>query len=291
MTRIHPSAVVDPRAEIASDVQIGAHCVIDGPVRLGAGCVLHPQVTIMGGTVIGSDNWFFPGSVIGAPPQDLKFDGEQTQLTIGDGNRFREHVTIHPGTATGGGSTVIGSSNLFMVGSHVAHDCHLGSRIVLSNHVLLAGHIRVHDGAIFNGASACHHFTTVGRLAYIGGLTRITQDVHPFTIVEGHPARIRAANVIGMRRAGMAEEDVAIVRSAIFSIFVSEKKRASEAMAEVQATHPDNLLVQELLASVQASQAGRQGRAAEPHRTPTPESAPSRTPEAASGESTAGGRA
>ena len=270
MTRIHPTAVVDPRAELADDVEVGAHSVIDGPAHLGAGCVLHPHATIMGGAVIGEGNTFFPGAVIGAPPQDLKFDGEATKLTIGDGNAFREHVTIHPGTATGGGQTTIGSNNLFMVGSHVAHDCHLGNRIVLSNHVLLAGHITVRDGAIFNGASACHHFTTVGRLAYIGGLTRITQDVHPFTIVEGHPARIRAANVIGMRRSGMSEEDVTLLKQAIFSIFISEKKRASEAMAELEAAHPDHPLLRELLDSVPASQAGRQGRAAEPHRDGKP---------------------
>jgi len=266
MTKIHSTAVIDPRAEIHSDVEIGPHCVISGPARLGSGCVLHPHVTIMGGTLIGERNSFYPGSVIGAPPQDLKYDGEDTHLVIGDGNQFREHVTIHPGTAQGAGATVIGSSNLFMVGSHVAHDCKIGNGVVLSNHVLLAGHIKVGDGAIFNGASACHHFTTVGRLAYVGGLTRITQDVHPFSIVEGHPARIRAANTVGMRRAGVADEDIAIVRSAIFSIFVSGKRRASEAMLVCEQEHPDHPLLKELLDSIRASQAGRQGRAAEPAR-------------------------
>ena len=266
MSKIHPTAVIDPRAEIPTDAEIGAHCVVDGPVHLGAGCVLYPHVTLMGGLVIGASNVFYPGAVIGAPPQDLKYDGEETHLVVGDRNRFREHVTIHPGTSQGGGSTSIGSDNLFMVGSHVAHDCRLGDGIVLSNHVLLAGHITVGDGAIFNGASACHHFTTVGRLAYVGGLTRITQDVHPFSIVEGHPARIRAANTVGMRRAGVSEEDVAIMRSAIFSIFVSEKKRAADAIDEIADKYPQHPLVAELLQSVRASQAGRQGRAAEPVR-------------------------
>lgn len=278
MTKIHPTAVVDARAEIPPDVEIGAHCVISGPARLGAGCVLHPHVTIMGGTVVGERNSFYPGSVIGAPPQDLKYDGEDTHLVIGDGNQFREHVTIHPGTAQGAGATIIGSNNLFMVGSHVAHDCKIGDGVVLSNHVLLAGHIRVGDGAIFNGASACHHFTTVGRLAYVGGLTRITQDVHPFSIVEGHPARIRAANTVGMRRAGIAEADIAIVRSAIFSIFVSGKRRASEAMLACEEEHPDHALLKELLDSVRASQAGRQGRAAEPQRQPAAETSAAASP-------------
>ena len=263
MTRIHPTAVVDSQAEIHSDVEIGPHCVVDGSVRLGEGCHLYPNVTILGKTTIGPRNVFFPGAVVGAPPQDLKYGSEPTLLEIGEDNRFREHVTVHPGTIQGGGVTTIGDKNLFMIGSHVAHDCRIGNQVVLANHVLLAGHITVGDGAIFNGASACHHFTTVGRLAYIGGLTRVTQDVHPFSIVEGHPARIRACNKIGMQRAGFDSEDIAIVRNAIFSVFVSDKQSASEAMANLEAEHGDHPLVRELLDSVLASQQGRQGRAAE----------------------------
>jgi UDP-N-acetylglucosamine acyltransferase len=263
MGRIHPTAVIDPRAEIPGDAEIGAYCVIDGPVRLGAGNRLYAHVTLLGDTTVGSGNVFFPGCVVGAPPQDLKHDGEHTKLVIGDRNHVREHVTLHPGTVPGGGVTRIGSGNLFMVGSHVAHDCQLGDDVVLANHVLLAGHIRVGDRAVLNGACAAHHFTTIGRLSYVGGLTRITQDVHPFTIVEGHPARIRACNSVGMQRAGVAPEDVEIVRNAIFSIFISEKRSAAEAVAQVEQRHPDHPLVAELLASIRASQAGRQGRAAE----------------------------
>jgi UDP-N-acetylglucosamine acyltransferase len=263
MTRIHPTAVVDSQAEIHPSVEIGAHCVVEGAVRLGEDCRLYPQVTILGHTKIGPRNVFFPGAVIGAPPQDLKYDSEPTHLEIGADNRFREHVTVHPGTLQGGGTTVIGDRNLLMIGCHVAHDCHLGDQVVLSNHVLLAGHINVGDGAIFNGASACHHFTTVGRMAYIGGLTRVTQDVHPFSIVEGHPARIRACNTIGMQRAGFDADDIAMVRSAIFSIFVSDRQSASEAIAEIEEENGSHPLIQELLDSVRASQQGRQGRAAE----------------------------
>ncbi len=263
MTRIHPTAVIDPQAQVHPDVRIGPQCVVQGPVEIGAGSVLYAQATVMGRTILGTGNVVFPGAVIGAPPQDLKYDGEPTLLEIGDNNSFREHVTVHPGTDQGGGRTMIGSDNLFMIGSHVAHDCSIGNRVVLSNHVLLAGHITVGDRAVLNGASACHHYTTVGRLAYVGGLTRITQDVHPFTIVEGHPARIRACNSIGMRRAGLSEDEIQPVKNAIFSIFVSGKMSAAEAMAGVEAEHPDHPLVQELLASIRASQQGRQGRAAE----------------------------
>lgn len=266
MARIHPSAVIDERAVLADDVQVGAHCVIDGPVQLGAGCVLHPQVTVMGDTIAGEGNVFFPGAVIGASPQDLKYAGEHVRVRIGDRNQFREHVTVHAGTAQDTGLTEIGSDNLFMVGSHVAHDCRVGNRVVLANHVLLAGHIRIRDGAILNGASACHHFTTVGRLAYVGGLTRITQDVPPFTIVEGHPARVRACNVIGLQRAGVAQDDIDIVRRAVRDILVSDRIPAVEAMAAADAAHPEHPLVQELLGALRAADAGRQGRAEEPRR-------------------------
>jgi len=267
MASIHPSAVVDAQAVLADDVRVGAGSVIEGPVRLGAGCVLHPGVTLMGETCVGAGNVFFPGAVIGAEPQDLKYGGEAVRVVIGDRNRFREHVTVHAGTIQDRGITEIGSDNLFMVGSHVAHDCRIGDRVVLANNVLLAGHITVEDDAILNGASACHHFTTVGRLAYVGGLTRITQDVPPFTIVEGHPARVRACNVIGLQRAGIGAADVEIVRRAVRDILVSQRITAAEAMAAAAARHPDHPLVGELLAALRGAQAGRQGRAHEPERT------------------------
>lgn len=267
MTSVHPTAVIGPEAQLADDVHVGPYCVIDGPVRLGPGCELQSHVTIVGDTTVGAGNRFFPGAVIGTPPQDLKHRPEHAvRLVIGDGNLFREHVTVHAGTAVDRGVTEVGSNNLFMVGSHVAHDCRVGDSVVLANHVLLAGHITVNDRAILNGASACHHFTSIGRMAYIGGLTRITQDVHPFTIVEGHPARVRACNVIGLQRAGVPAEDVEIVRRAVREILVSDRRTASEAIEQVEARHPDHALTAELIASVRAAAAGRQGRAQEPQR-------------------------
>jgi len=261
--RIHPTAVIDPRATLAADVRVGPYCVVEGPVTLGPGCVLHGHATVLGNTVLGEGNRIFPGAVIGAEPQDLKHEGEPTRLVIGDHNRFREHVTVHAGTKAGGGVTTIGSHGLFMVGCHVAHDCRVGDRVVLANHVLLAGHIQVGDGAVLNGASACHHFTTIGRLAYVGGLSRITQDVHPFTVVEGHPARVRGANTIGMQRAGIDPESVARMKRAVYAIFHSEKETSAEAMARLETSWPDDVLLGELIRSIRASEAGRQGRAAE----------------------------
>lgn len=264
--RIHPTAVVDPAAILEEDVEIGPYGVVEGPVRLGRGTVLRAHAVVMGDTHLGEGNVVYPGAVIGAPPQDLKYDGEPTRVRIGHRNHFREHVTVHQGTRRGGGLTTIGSDCLLMVGSHVAHDGRLGDRVVLANHVLLAGHATVRDRAVLNGASACHHFTTIGRLAYVGGLTRLVQDVHPFTVVEGHPARVRAANVVGMQRAGIDPAEVEIVKDAIFSIFISEKESSMDARARLEREHPGSAALRELLESIRAAERGRQGRAAEPVR-------------------------
>lgn len=269
MTKIHPTAVVDPAAELAEDVEIGAYAVVDGPVRIGRGTRLMPHAVVLGHTTMGAENVVFPGAVIGAEPQDLKYEGSPTTLEIGDGNRFREHVTVHPGTVQGCSLTRIGSRGLFMVGCHVAHDCIVEDSVILANHVLLAGHAEVKDHAILNGASACHHFTTIGRFAYVGGLSRLTHDVHPFTIVEGHPARTRAANVVGLQRAGVSEDSVRNVRRAVYALFLSGKENTGDAILRLQGEMPEDALVAELIGSVQASEAGRHGRAAEARRVAT----------------------
>lgn len=267
MSLIHPTAVVDPAARLAADVRVGAYAVVEGFVEVGAGCVIYPHAVLMGHTTLGARNQVFPGAVLGAPPQDLKHSGEVTRLVIGEGNQFREHVTVHPGTVKGGGLTRLGSHGLFMVGSHVAHDCTLGDHVILANHVLLAGHIRVGDRAILNGAAACHHFTTVGRLAYVGGLTRITQDIHPFTVVEGHPARVRGANKVGMQRAGIPAVSIERVEDAIKRVFIAKRENARVALERIEREHDGDPLVQEFVASVRAAERGRQGRAGEPVRS------------------------
>lgn len=269
MSKIHPTAVIDERAQLAEDVEIGPYAVVDGPVRLGRGTKLHTHATVMGHTTLGEENVVFPGAVIGAEPQDLKYEGSVTTVEIGDRNKFREHVTVHPGTVQGGSRTVVGSGGLFMVGSHIAHDCIVGDGVILANHVLLAGHVTVHDGAIMNGASACHHFTTIGRLAYIGGLSTLTQDVHPFTIVEGHPSRTRGANTVGMQRAGLPEESIRRVKRAVYALFLSSKENTEQAIQRLEQETPEDALVRELIQSVRAAEAGRKGRAAESLREAT----------------------
>jgi UDP-N-acetylglucosamine acyltransferase len=262
VTKIHPTAIVDGRAVLGEDVEIGPYCVVDGPVRLGAGTRLVAHATVLGDTVLGERNVVYPGAVLGAAPQDLKHAGAPTRLVVGDRNQVREHVTFHAGTIKGGGVTTVGSDGLFMVGCHVAHDGRIGDHVVLANHVLLAGHVTVGDRAVMNGASACHHFTTIGRLAYVGGLTRITRDIPPFVIAEGHPVRIRAANVVGMRRAGLPDDSIRLMRRAIHEIFVAEEP-AREAMTRLLAEHPSDPALAELVAAVRASEAGRFGRSSE----------------------------
>ncbi len=200
MTAIHPTAVVDPKAELGADVHVGPTAVIGPDVVLGDACEVSEGAVIRGPSRIGTGNVFFPHCVVGADPQDLKYEGETTELVIGNGNKIREFVTIHRGTRKGGGQTVLGDENLLMACSHVAHDCRLGNNIVLANNVLLAGHIRIEDHANLAGAAAVHHFTTIGRMAFIGGLTRIVQDVPPFMIMEGNPAKIRGVNAVKLER-------------------------------------------------------------------------------------------
>ena len=269
MKKIHPTAVIDPEASLGEDVEIGPYCVVLGPVTIGARTRLIAHVTLIGDTTLGEANVVYPGAVLGAAPQDLKHGDAKTRLVVGDRNQVREHVTFHPGTVKGGGLTTVGSDGMFMVGSHVAHDGKIGDFVILANHVLLAGHVTVGDRAIMNGAAACHHFTTIGRLAYVGGLTRITRDIPPFTIAEGHPVRLRGANVVGMRRAGLEAGAIERVRDAVHAIFVSDEEPARVAMERLEREHPDDPLVLELIAFARASEAGRSGRAAE-RRAPSP---------------------
>ncbi len=216
---IHPTACVDPRAELGSDVRVGPYSYVGPGVVLGDGCVLHQHVSIAGPTVCGRGNRFHPGAVIGEDPQDIKYRGECTRLEIGDDNIFREQVTVHRGTEVGGGVTRIGSHNCFLVGVHVAHDAVVGSDCILSNYVQLAGHVHVEDRVTIGGVVGIHHFTTIGTLAYVGGLTRIVTDVPPYMKVEGNPSRVRGFNETGMRRWGFTDPQIRSLREAYRRLF------------------------------------------------------------------------
>jgi UDP-N-acetylglucosamine acyltransferase len=201
-------AVVSETAHVAPDVEIGPFCYVGPDVTLGAGNLLHPGVTVVGHTRVGARNVFFPNVCIGTPPQDISYRDEPTETIIGDDNVFRENVTLHRGTTKEMRVTRLGSRCFLMACSHVGHDCDVGDNVILGNNVLVGGHVHIESGVIMNGGAAIHPFTTIGRLAYIGGLTRVVQDVPPFMILEGHPSRIRNINSVGMRRAGIAEDTI-----------------------------------------------------------------------------------
>jgi UDP-N-acetylglucosamine acyltransferase len=214
MTRIDKSALVSPGAEMGSEVVIGPFCVIGPEAVLGDGCRLHNNVTMMGHTVVGRNNEFFPNTVIGAPPQDLKYKGGPTRVEIGDGNVFREMVTVHAGTELGGGD-----HNRLLVGVHLAHDTSVGDNCVIANQVQLAGHVHVEDCCHVGGLSAFHHFVTVGRYSYVGGMSRVTVDVPPYTKVAGYRARVRGVNTEGLKRWGLSTNEIRRIRRTCTALF------------------------------------------------------------------------
>jgi UDP-N-acetylglucosamine acyltransferase len=263
---IDAAARVHESARLGDGVTVGPFAVVGSDVTVGDGCVIGPGAVLTGHTTLGRENHVHPHAVIGGAPQDLKHRGEPTTLEVGDRNVIREGVTMNVGTVGGGGVTRVGSDGLFMAYAHVAHDCRVGDGVILGNNTMLAGHVVVQDGVILNGGAAVHHFTTLGRFAYIGGLSRIVQDVPPFLIVEGHPVRLGGVNVIGLRRRGLSDETVEAIRAAYRRIFRSEtpRVRVLEAMREEwDALEPE---VRELVEFVEATARGKHGRALEATR-------------------------
>ncbi len=219
MPTSHPTAVIESGAQIADDAVIGPLCHVGPEVAIGPGTRLISHVSITGRTTVGSRNTFWPHSSIGADPQDLKFQGEDSQLIIGDDNEIRESVTIHKGTVNGGGTTRIGNCNLFMAGVHVAHDCIIGDHVIVANAVQLAGHVHIQDHATVSGASAVNHYVTIGQYAFVGGMTRVVNDAPPYMIVEGNPARIRGVNVIGLERSRLPAQTIGHLKNAYRRLF------------------------------------------------------------------------
>ena len=205
-TNIHPTAVVDPRAQLEPGVEIGPYAVIGPEVSIGAGSRIGPHVVLDGRVRMGRRNRIFPGACIGAEPQDLKYNGASTEVVMGDDNSIRECVTINRATHEGE-QTLLGSGNLLMAYSHLGHNCHLGDRIVIANGVAVAGHVVIGDRAVVGGVLGIHQFVHIGTMAMVGGMSRIDRDVPPFAIVEGHPGRLRGLNRIGIKRSGLAELD------------------------------------------------------------------------------------
>ena len=214
-SQIHPSAIVENGAQIGADVTIGPFCHIGPNVRLADGVQLHSHVVVTGDTQIGPQTVIFPFAVIGGIPQDLKFGGEETRLIIGARNRIREHVTINTGTEGGGGVTQIGDDCLIMAGAHVAHDCHVGNRVILVNNSALAGHCVIEDDVIIGGLCGVHQFVRIGQGAIIGAVTMVTNDVLPYGLVQAPRGQLDGLNLVGLKRRGVARADITALRSAL----------------------------------------------------------------------------
>lgn len=264
---VHPTAIVHPTARIADSVRIGAYSIVGEEVEIDEGTVLHEHVVVQRLTRIGRENEVYPFAVLGADPQDRKFDGERSLCVIGDRNKIREHVTIHRGTANGGGVTVIGNDSLLMVASHVAHDCRIGDEVCLANQVMLAGHASIESGANIGGGAGIHHFATVGRSAFVGGLARITRDVPPFMIVEGNPAEVRGINSIAMSRRGYDQGDIDAMKDAFRRLFRENGAPMSEKLGDLRREHPGCEPVRILCDALAAAAGGVHGRALENFRS------------------------
>jgi UDP-N-acetylglucosamine acyltransferase len=219
---IHKTAIVDPKAKISTNVKIGAYSIIGSNVEIDENTEIQSHVSIVGNTRIGKNNKIYPFSSIGNDPQDLKFAGEETKLEIGDNNKIREYVTINPGTKGGGGLTKIGNNCLFMVSSHIAHDCMVGNNVILANNVPLGGHAEIEDNVIIGGNSAVQQFTRVGRFAMIGGMCGVVRDIIPYGIAHGNRSVLHGLNLIGLRRKNIPNKEIMTLSNAYKEIFKNE---------------------------------------------------------------------
>ncbi len=216
--KIHPTAIVHPEAQLDEDVKVGPYAVVDKNVKIGKSTCIEGFAQILGYTQIGKNCHIFPYAVIGSVPQDLKYKGEKSFVVIGDNNTIREFVTINPGTEKGS-STIVGNNNLIMAYSHIAHNCKIGNNNILANVATLAGHVEIEDRVVIGGLVAIHQFCRVGSFSIIGGCSKVVQDVPPYSLCDGHPAKVRGINIVGLKRAGFSKEKIEIIRKAYKIIF------------------------------------------------------------------------
>lgn len=234
MATIHPTAIIDPAAEIAEDVDIGPFCIIHGNVKIGRGTKLHSSIVIGQWTEIGENNEIYPGAVIGVAPQDLRYSGERAYTRVGHRNVIREYVTIHR-ASDAEGTTCIGDDNLIMAYTHVAHNCILGNQIIIANSCGLAGHVEIEDMAVLGGMCGLHQFVRVGKLAMLGGMAQIRQDVPPFSMVDGQPARIFGMNIRGMQRRGINKESRQALKGC-YRLILQSGLNLTQALNSIRAT-------------------------------------------------------
>jgi UDP-N-acetylglucosamine acyltransferase len=254
MAFIHPTAIVEPGAQLADSVKIGPYCVVGGDVTLEDEVELVSHVVVAGHTRIGPRSRVFPFASIGHQPQDLKYKGERTSLIIGAQNIIREHVTMNPGTVGGGGLTQVGDNGLFMASVHIAHDCKVGNNVVMANNATLGGHVEVRDFAFLGGLSAVHQFVRIGPHAMIGGMTGVEADVIPFGLVMGDRARLSGLNIVGLKRRGFSREDIHNLRTAYRLLFAQEGTMA-ERLDDVSALYKDSGPVMEIVAFIRSDSA------------------------------------
>ncbi len=252
---IHSTAVISPDAIIGAHVTIGPYAVIEGDVHIGDGCQIHAFASIKQYTRLGKNNVIHSYAMVGGTPQDLKFAGETSYLEIGDSNNIREFATLHRGTAGGGGVTRVGNNNLIMAYAHIAHDCSLGSHIVMSNSATLAGHVILHDHAIVGGLSAVHQFSRIGAHSFIGGMSGISQDLPPYMMAVGSRGGVHGPNLVGLRRLGLPAENINAIRTAFRLIWTSElpRQESLEKLSQEFASVPE---VMEIVTFIRESSRG-----------------------------------
>ena len=242
---IHKTAIIDSNAKIGNNVEIGPYCVIGSEVQISDNNKLYSHVNITGNTKIEEGNTFYPFCSIGNNPQDLKYNGEKTELVIGKNNKIREYVTIHPGTAGGGGKTIIGDNCLFMISSHIAHDCIIGNNVILANNVPIGGHAEIGDHVVIGGNSAVQQFTRVGKMAMIGGMTGVLNDVIPYGLSIGNRNHLQGLNLIGLRRKNISNKDILELSEAYKEIFKTDK--LSENLSKLNGSFQNNELVKDVV--------------------------------------------
>jgi UDP-N-acetylglucosamine acyltransferase len=265
MPCISPLADVHPQAEIADDASIGAFCTIGPHVHIGPGTRLLNNVSLFGHVRLGRDNTLYPNVVIGGEPQDISYRGTDTRVVIGDGNVIREGVTVNRASEKEDGVTWVGNDNLLMTGSHVAHDCRLGNRVIMANGVMLGGHVHVHNDASISGGVGVHHYTTIGSFSFVGGLSRVLHDVPPYMLCEGAPARPRCINIVALKRNNFSPDVIDALAEAHRLLYRSKVglDHAREILRGNDQLFPQ---VTELLAFIQNQTEGRHGRSRESRR-------------------------
>ncbi len=245
--RIHPSAIVEAGAELGEDVEIGPFCLVSAQARLGDRVQLVSHVVVQGTVDLGADCVVHAHAALGGVPQDSKYDGSANRLEIGARTIIREHVTMHAGTAANNGLTRVGEDGYFMVESHVAHDCMLGSHITFANGAVIGGHVVIGDYANLGGRAGVHQHTRIGKHAFVGAMSLVTCDIIPYGMAKGNPAALHGLNIIGMRRAGLARSDISRARAAYKDLFCNSDGNFAQRLESVSRHFPDSQVVMDIV--------------------------------------------